>query len=99
MISAFSFRIPKPLLVLIIPLNLVLIFGIIVYIAEIPTSDYVDRDMINLGFRQLTEKFDFGYLNQNVSDSDLQNVDTYSKYGYKIRPNNVKFKFVNPKIR
>lgn len=97
MISAFSFRIPKPLLILIIPLNLVLIFGIIVYVAEIPTSDYVDRDMISLGFRQLSEKFDFGYLNQNVSDSDLQNVDTYSNYGYKIRPNNVKFKFVNPK--
>lgn len=97
MISAFSLRIPKPLLVLIIPLNLVLIFGIIVYVAEIPTDEYVDRDMISLGFRQLTQKFDFGYLNQNVSDVDLQNVDTYSTYGFKIKPNNVKFKFVNPK--
>lgn len=97
MISAFSFRIPKPLLILIVPLNIILIFGLVVYVTEIPTHEYVDTETISLGFKQLTEKFDFGYLRQNVSD--LQNIDTYSQYGYRIEPQNVKFKFVNPKLK
>lgn len=95
MISAFSFRIPKPLLLIIIPINLFLLLGAIIYLAEIPTEKYVGGEMISHGFKLITDKFDLSYLKQNVSEYDLQNMDTYKIYGYNIMPNNVKFKFVN----
>lgn len=96
MISAFSIRIPRVILVLLIPLNIILLFTTLLYLETFPI-DYISlqTQAIHTGFKSFANSFDFSYLgNKNYTTSA---IDTFKQYGYQIKRKNVKFKYINSK--
>lgn len=76
-------------MVILVPINLILIICLLGYINEVSVESYLRP----VSVKSLTSKFDFSYLSNKTS----ANVDTFKQYGYQIKPQNVKFQYLNSK--
>ncbi|CCE79191.1 Piso0_001239 [Millerozyma farinosa CBS 7064] len=94
MISAFTFRVPKALFLLLIPVNLILIFVTVLYMTG---RMHDSKEFISSSIKALNDKWDFDSSNTVAGGQDSNDLSTLDKYGYVIKPQEVKFKFINPK--
>lgn len=85
-IPALSFRLSRVVLLAIVLVNLIVIIGITDYLWNFSLIDY--GDLTNSNINNLQNGFS-NYLEGDILDFD--------RLGVQIQPNDVKFKFVNPK--
>lgn len=106
MISVFSLRRPRFLLLILVPVNLFLLACALIYLEKLPADISTHKEAIHSGFKSLTNNFDFSYLTGDASsDASAKKIttslggkiDTFKIFGYQIIPKRVRFQFINSK--